>query len=89
MFGVLGNDELKILNRTKRTPELKTPGFLFDKGNKMTKIDYTKLNEQIVKQAYKNIQPFVLSADDTRKLISDKFERARQFSEALQKSPIT
>lgn len=55
----------------------------------MTKIDYTKLNEQIVKQAYKTIQPYVLTEEDTRKLISDKFERARQFSEALQKSPVT
>ena len=54
----------------------------------MTKIDYTKLNEQIVKQAYKTIQPYVLSDEDTRKLISDKFERARQFSEALKNSPV-
>jgi hypothetical protein len=54
----------------------------------MTKIDYTKLNEQIVKQAYKHIQPYVLSDEDTRKLIQDKFERARQFSEALKKSPV-
>ena len=54
----------------------------------MTKIDYTKLNDQIVKQAYRGVTPFVLSEDDTRKLINDKFERARQFSEALQKSPV-
>ncbi len=53
------------------------------------KIDYTKLNERIVEQAYKTIQPYVLTEEDTRKLISDKFERARQFSEALQKSPVT
>ena len=54
----------------------------------MTKIDYTKLNEQIVKQAYKNVQPYVLSDEETRKLIQDKFERARQFSEALKNSPV-
>lgn len=54
----------------------------------MKDIDYTKLNEQIVKQAYKNVSPFILSDEDTRKLINDKFERARQFSEALQKSPV-
>ena len=54
----------------------------------MTKIDYTKLNEQIVKQAYKNVSPYVLSAEDTRKLINDKFERARQFAEALKNSPV-
>jgi len=54
----------------------------------MKEIDYTKLNEQIVKQAYKSTTPFVLSDEDTRKLINDKFERARQFSEALKKSPV-
>lgn len=55
---------------------------------KESRIDYTKLNEQIVRQAYKNVSPFILSAEDTRKLISDKFERARQFSEALKNSPV-
>ena len=54
----------------------------------MKEIDYTKLNEQIVKQAYKTIQPYVLSAEDTRKLINEKFERARRFSEALKNSPV-
>ena len=54
----------------------------------MKEIDYSKLNEQIVKQAYKTIQPYVLSDEDTRKLINDKFQRARQYSEALQKSPV-
>jgi len=54
----------------------------------MVEIDYTKLNEQIVKQAYKSAETYVLSADDTRKLIQDKFERARQFSEALKQSPV-
>ena len=53
----------------------------------MTKIDYTKLNEQIVKQAYKSVTPYVLSEEDTRKLINDKFQRAKEFSEALKKSP--
>ena len=54
----------------------------------MTEIDYTKLNEQIVKQAYKSTTPYILSEEDTRKLINDKFVRARQFSEALKKSPV-
>ena len=49
------------------------------------KIDYKKLNERIVEQAYESL--FVLSEQDKRKLIEDKFERARLYSDALQKSP--
>jgi hypothetical protein len=48
-------------------------------------IDYTKLNERIVGQAYAGIH--VLDKHAKQKLIEDKFERARQYSEALQKSP--
>ena len=54
----------------------------------MTKIDYTKLNEQIVKQAYDSARRYVLTEAETRKLINDKFERAKQFSEALKNSPV-
>ncbi len=54
----------------------------------MTKIDYTKLNEQIVRQAYKGVTPYVLSAEDTRKLINEKFQRAKEFAEALKNSPV-
>jgi hypothetical protein len=46
-------------------------------------IDYTKLQERIVEQAYESI----LSKEDFQKLIQDKFERARQYHEALVKSP--
>ena len=49
----------------------------------MEKIDYTKLNERIVEQAYET----VLSKEQFQKLIQDKFERARQYHEALVKSP--
>ena len=49
----------------------------------MEKIDYTKLNERIVEQAYEN----VLTKEQFQKLIQDKFERARQYSESLAKSP--
>lgn len=52
---------------------------------KENKIDYTKLNERIVEQAYES--QFTLSEQDKRKLIEGKFERARLYSEALQKSP--
>ena len=52
-------------------------------------IDYTKLNEQIVKQAKDSVSQFSMTEEQTRKLISDKFERARQYKEALDKSPLT
>ena len=49
----------------------------------MEKIDYTKLNERIVEQAYEN----VLTKEQFQKLIQDKFERARKYSESLAKAP--
>jgi hypothetical protein len=49
----------------------------------MEKIDYSKLNERIVEQAYES----VLTKEDFQKLIQDKFERARVYHEALVKSP--
>jgi hypothetical protein len=50
---------------------------------KMEKIDYKKLNERIVEQAYEN----VLTKEQFQKLIQDKFDRARVYREALVKSP--
>jgi truncated hemoglobin YjbI len=56
---------------------------LFYRKGKMEKIDYTKLNERIVEQAYEA----VLNKEQLQKLIQDKLERARQYHEALVKSP--
>lgn len=53
---------------------------------KDNKIDYTNLNEQIVRQAFASLH--TLNAAEKQKLIEDKFERARQYSEALNKSPV-
>ena len=44
-------------------------------------IDYTKLNDRIVDQAYSH----VLSEDEKRKLIEGKFERAAQYRQSLEK----
>ena len=52
----------------------------------MTQIDYTKLNEQIVKQAYDSTH--VLNEDQKRKLIQDKLARAAQYHQALKNSPV-
>jgi len=49
----------------------------------MENINYEKLNERIVEQAYES----VLTKEDFQKLIQDKFERARVYHEALVKSP--
>ena len=53
----------------------------------MTKIDYTKLNERIVEQAYEAVIGHEMSKEQLQKLIQDKFDRARQYHEALVKSP--
>jgi hypothetical protein len=50
---------------------------------KMEEIDYTKLQERIVEQAYEA----VLTKEQFQKLIQDKFERARSYSESLNTSP--
>jgi len=61
---------------------------LFIKGEKMAEIDYTKLNERIVEQAYEAaLKRNELSKEQLQKLIQDKFERARVYHEALAKAP--
>ena len=52
----------------------------------MTKIDYTKLNERIVEQAYETAFGEI-TQEQLQKLIQDKFERARIYREALAKAP--
>jgi hypothetical protein len=49
---------------------------------KMKEIDYEKLNERIVEQAYEA----VLNKEQLQKLIQDKFNRAKEYSELLNKS---
>ena len=52
----------------------------------MEQIDYEKLNERVVEQAYEAALG-ELSKEQLQKLIQDKFERARKYREALAKSP--
>ena len=49
----------------------------------MEKIDYEKLNERVVEQAYEA----VLNKEQLQKLIQDKFERAKVYHQALAKAP--
>ena len=61
---------------------------MFIKAEKMAEIDYTKLNERIVEQAYEAaLKRNELSKEQLQKLIQDKFERARVYHEALAKAP--
>jgi hypothetical protein len=52
----------------------------------MEQIDYRKVNEKIVEQAYASAQ--VLNEEQKRKLIQDKFERASAHYYALRASPV-
>jgi len=52
----------------------------------MQEIDYTKVREKIVEQAYDSA--FHMNEEQTRKLIQDKFDRARAIYEAQLASPL-
>jgi hypothetical protein len=52
----------------------------------MEKIDYMKLNERVVEQAYEAVLG-EMSKEQLQKLIQDKFDRARKYHEALAKAP--
>jgi hypothetical protein len=49
-------------------------------------IDKNVLKRKVVEQAY--VSAYTLSDEQTRKLIQDKFERARALYEAQKKSPV-
>jgi truncated hemoglobin YjbI len=49
----------------------------------MEQIDYEKLIERIVEQAYE----VVLTKEQLQKLIQDKFDRATMYHQSLVKSP--
>ena len=55
---------------------------MFLTKEKMEQIDYEKLNERIVEQAYEA----VLNKEQLQKLIQDKFDRAKAYHESLAKS---
>lgn len=50
-------------------------------------IDFNKLNQRIVEQAYASAR-FEMSEEQKRKLIQDKFERARVLHEAQKAAPV-
>ncbi len=50
-------------------------------------INFDKLSQRIVEQAYASASQ-VMTEEQKRKLIQDKFDRARELYEAQQKNPI-
>ena len=52
----------------------------------MEKINYEKLNEHVVEQAYETAFG-EMSKEQLQKLIQDKFERAKKYHQALAKAP--
>jgi len=52
-----------------------------------SKIDYSKLNDQVVKQAWTSAR-FVLDSAQRAQLIQEKLDRAKQYHTALAKIPV-
>jgi hypothetical protein len=74
----------KVYTTNFKDPRIKNPGvFCFVEGKMEKEIDYTKLQERIVEQAYESI----LTKEDFQKLIQDKFERAKIYSKSLNTCP--
>ena len=74
----------KVYTANFKDPRIKNPGvFVLWKGKMEKEIDYTKLQERIVEQAWES----VLSKEDFQKLIQQKFERAKVYSESLNTCP--
>ena len=70
-----------------KDPRIKNPGVFAFIKDKMEKIDYTKLNERIVEQAYEAALSNTLTKEQLQKLIQDKFDRATMYHQALAKAP--
>jgi hypothetical protein len=84
LVGVLSNS---ILLNFTQSPGIRHSGaFLLKKGKYMT-IDYTKLNDRIVRQATE-IPGFILSEEQKQKLFKNKIERAVKAIESRKTSPL-
>jgi len=61
--------------------------FLQRRKMKYKEIEFNDLSKKIIEQAYASASQ-VLNEEQKRKLIQDKFDRARALYEAQQKSPV-
>jgi hypothetical protein len=53
----------------------------------MEEINYSKLNDRIVEQAYETAFGLELTKEQLQKLIQDKLDRARKYHESSAKAP--
>ena len=82
------NQIVKII--LHRTPELKTPGFLFlykEKLKLTEKIDYSKITDRIVEQAFEH-SGFVLDELAMQRLLQGKIDRAQLAIKARATCPV-
>ena len=82
------NQIVKII--LHRTPELKTPGFLFlykEKLKLTEKIDYSKIADRIVEQAFEH-SGFVLDELAMQRLLQGKIDRAQLAIKARATCPV-
>ena len=87
----------RILSRSQivkiilhRTPELKTPGFLFytQRKKKLTeKSDYSKIADRVVEQAFEH-SGFVLDELAMQRLLQGKIDRAQLAIKARTTCPV-
>jgi len=73
---------IKIHNNTPRTPGLKTLGFFVARTKDMTETDKKK------QQDAEFTREHTLTPQDFRKMILEKAERARMYSQAVRKREI-
>jgi hypothetical protein len=52
---------------------------------KENNIDYSKLNDRIVEQAWRSALPSVLDEEDVKRLVADKLNRAKRERDTLVK----
>jgi hypothetical protein len=86
--GVLSRNQ--TVNILHRTPGINTLGFLFyTKGKKKLteKIDYNKIADRIVEQAFEH-SGFVLDEHAMQRLLQGKMDRAQQEIAARAKCPV-
>jgi hypothetical protein len=76
---------LVLQYKITQNPGTKHSGVFAFIKEQMEKIDYTKLNNQIVKQAYDS---FILTNEKLQELYKGKFERAQAQVEAQKRIPV-
>ena len=85
-YGLFVKKEFRATNNAKyytvfKDPGTKHSGVFTLKGKKKMSIDYSKLNDQVVKQAYDATSAFLTEAQ-RQKLFQNKIDRAEKMIQA-------